>query len=399
MGRIGVLDGLRGWCLVFMMITHLHVNGAYLLGYLHFNQITFADSAQAFIFLSGLLVGLIGVKQQGREGTGAVAGRFWRRALELYAWHLALLLLVLALAWMVPAGWFAWRDWLQHLLVQGGPYVGATATLLYQPTYLDILPQYILYLLAAPALVHLVAKGRAGLVLALSLGAWLAVQLGLDAPLAAWLQEQVRFSGQAITLRTAFNPLAWQLLFVVGLVLGGLLARGELPVEHLLTRRGRMLGEVVLGLLALTMAVRLLVHLGVDDPAWLERLQPFEDRQSLALLRLLSFAGVAYLTAWLLASAPASERPWLRQAGTMAQRVLGHPWLARIGRHSLPVFAFHVVIVYLLRLLDTKVGGIPDPWYSALALGAVASLGLPALLLDGWQRRPRPAALAPASGG
>jgi hypothetical protein len=387
-GRIGALDGLRGWCLVFMMITHLHVNGAYLLGYLHFNQITFADSAQAFIFLSGLLVGLIGVKQQGREGTGPVAGRFWRRALELYAWHLALLVLVLALAWMAPAGWFAWRDWLQHLLVQGGPYVGATATLLYQPTYLDILPQYILYLLAAPALVHLVAKGRAGLVLALSLGVWLAVQLGLDAPLAAWVQEQVRFSGQAVTLRTAFNPLAWQLLFVLGLVLGGLLARGELPVKRLLTGRGRMLGEMVLGLLVLTMAVRVALQLGTPDAAWLERLRPFEDRQSLALLRLVSFAGVAYLTAWLLASAPDSGRTWVRRAGTAARHLLGHPWFGRIGRHSLPVFAFHVVLVYLLRLLDTKIGGIPDPWYSLLAFGAILSLGVPALILDGWQRRP-----------
>src|SRR6478609_165495 len=110
MGRIDILDGLRGWCLVFMMITHLHINGDFLLGYLHFNQLIFADSAQAFIFLSGLLVGLVGVKQHRRDGVMPMSRRYWSRALELYGWHLGLVVAVLTLAWLIPAGWFAWRD-------------------------------------------------------------------------------------------------------------------------------------------------------------------------------------------------------------------------------------------------------------------------------------------------
>ena len=397
MGRIEVLDGLRGWCLVFMTITHLHLNGNYLLGYLHFNQITFADSAQAFIFLSGFLVGLIGVKQHARQGSAPVARRFWSRALQLYGWHLALIVTVLALTRVIPEGWFAWRDWLQHLLVQGGPYVGATASLLYQPTYLDILPQYILYLLAAPLLIRLIGRGRAGLVVAGSLGLWLMVQLGLDAPLAAWLQDTVRFSGQAVTLRTAFNPLAWQLLFVGGLVLGGLLARNELPVQGLLSPHRRFLRDLVVGILALVVALRLGLQVWPPDEAWLERLRPFEDRQSLGLLRLTSFAAVAFLVAWLLAAAPGSKHPWLAAFGRAVNRVLGHPWVSLLGRHSLPVFAFHVVLIYLLRLLDTQLGGIPDPWYSLLAACAVLSLAAPAVAMETWRRRAT-MALTPAPG-
>jgi hypothetical protein len=396
MGRIEILDGLRGWCLVFMMITHLHINGDFLLGYLHFNELILADSAQAFIFLSGLLVGIIGVRQHGRDGAAPVARRFWRRALELYGWHLGLLTALLTLTRLAPEGWFAWRDWLQHLLVQGDSYLAATAVLLYQPTYLDILPQYIVYLLAAPAVIHLIGTGRAGLVLAFSIGLWLAVQIGLDAPLAAWLQATVRFSGQSVTLRAAFNPMAWQLLFVSGLVVGGLLARGELDAKRLLSPRCSLLLELVLGLLAVSLAFRMALHLGLEDTAWLADIRPFADRQDLGLLRVMSFAGLAFLTAWALAAAPRSTRPGVRRIGVAARSMLGHPWVAIVGRHSLPVFAFHVVLIYLLRYVDAQAGGIPDPWYSLLAVAAIFSLGLPAMLLE-LRRRPK-ATLAPARG-
>jgi hypothetical protein len=361
MGRLGILDGLRGWCLVFMMITHLHIHGDFLLGYLHFSQITFADSAQAFIFLSGFLVGLIGVRQLGREGPAPMTCRFWWRALELYGWHLALLVVLVSFTRLVPESWFAWRDWLQHLLVQGDFYVSVTAAMLYQPTYLDILPQYIFYLLAAPLLIHLVAAGRAGYVVAASVGFWCAVQLGLDEPLAAWLQDTVRFSRPPVVLRAAFNPLAWQLLFVGGLVLGGLLARGDLKPEKLLSPRRPLLVQLAVGLLAMGFALRVTLPFLTQDEAWLGRLQPFENRQELGLIRVVSFASVAFLTAWVLAAAPRSDQPGLRRLGERARALLGHPWTSMLGRHSLPVFACHVLLIYVLRLMDTQVGPIPDP--------------------------------------
>lgn len=387
MSRISILDGLRGWCLVFMMVTHLHINGDFLLGYAHFNQLTFADSAQAFIFLSGLLVGLVGVKQYRRDGITPMTRRYWGRALELYGWHLGLLVAVMSLVWLVPPSWFAWRDWLQHLLVAGDAYAGATAALLYQPTYLDILPQYILYLLAAPLAIYMVAKGKSGFVLAGSIGLWLAVQLGLDAPLAAWLQEGVRLSGQHVTLRAAFNPLAWQLLFVTGIVLGGLLVRGEIDSDRLFAPRHSLLLQLVLGLLAVSVVLRLAIpYLSAADPVLAEGFLLFEDRQDLGLLRVGSFAALALLLTWLLAVAPTSRQPWLNVTGAAANRLLGHPWFSMLGRHSLPVFAFHVLLVYLLRLVDMQLGGIPDPWYSLLALAAIGSLGIPAALLDARRR-------------
>jgi hypothetical protein len=184
-----------------MTITHLEFGQGYLLTYLHFKQLGFADSAQAFMFLSGLLVGIIGARQYARAGLSVVARRNSRRALELYGWHLGMLLLILGASRLLPDAWLAWGDWLQHLFDGGPAYAAATAALLYQPAYLDVLPQYILYLLGAPLLVGLVATGRAGVALACTLGLWIVTQAGLHAAPTAWLERAVVIGGTDVVLR------------------------------------------------------------------------------------------------------------------------------------------------------------------------------------------------------
>ena len=53
MNRLGFIDGLRGYFLVFMMINHLNFTGGYWLVKLNHNQLAFVEDAQGFIFLSG----------------------------------------------------------------------------------------------------------------------------------------------------------------------------------------------------------------------------------------------------------------------------------------------------------------------------------------------------------
>ncbi len=59
------------------------------------------------------------------------------------------------------------------------------AALLYQPTYLVILPQYVLNLAISPALLHLATTGRLWLVASASVGCWLFVQMGGHLPILA----------------------------------------------------------------------------------------------------------------------------------------------------------------------------------------------------------------------
>lgn len=382
MGRVKLLDGLRGACLVLMTITHLHFGREYLLGYLHIKQLGFADSAQGFIFLSGLLVGLVGMRQYGREGLAQVRRRYWWRAAELYGWHLALLLVILLASRLLPYGWTAWRDWLQLLFGDGGAYAIAAAGLLYQPTYLDILPQYMLYILVAPLAIRLIADGRTGLVLAATLGLWLVAQAGLLTTPIARLDQAIAIGGTDITLRAAFNPLGWQLAFFSGLIIGALLQGGTLRTEQIFPPQNPVFAQLALGLLLACMAVRLALTFGLLDQQAVSQLAGVERRADLGLLPTLNFAALAYLIGWLLSAGPETGDGRLRWLAGGLRRLLGHRFLMMLGQHSLPVFAYHVLLVYALRWLDARLGTIPDPWFSLMALGAIASLFLVAAALE-----------------
>jgi hypothetical protein len=391
---VKLLDGLRGACLILMTITHLHFGREYLVGYLHIKTLGFADSAQGFIFLSGLLVGLVGMRQYGREGMAPVRRRYWWRAAELYGWHLALLLIILLASRLLPFGWVAWRDWLQQLFGDGGAYAIAAAGLLYQPTYLDILPQYMLYILAAPLAIRLVAEGRTGIALAATLGLWLVAQAGLLATPVAWLDRAIVIGSTDITLRAAFNPLGWQLAFFSGLIISCLLQGGSVRTEEIFPRRSPAPAQLAFGLLVACMVLRLALTFSLLDEHSIGQLASVERRSDLGLLPTLNFAALAYLIGWLVSAAPHAEDGRLRRLSRMLRDLLGHPWLMMLGRHSLMVFVYHVLMIYALRWIDARAGGIPDPWFSFMAVGVIASLFLVAAALDARRTvAPRPTAL------
>ncbi|HEU5094168.1 MAG TPA: OpgC domain-containing protein, partial [Reyranella sp.] len=59
MGRLTILDGLRGYFLVFMFLNHLAFTGGYMLVKINHDELGFVEGVQGFVFLSGLLAGLV----------------------------------------------------------------------------------------------------------------------------------------------------------------------------------------------------------------------------------------------------------------------------------------------------------------------------------------------------
>ncbi len=138
----------------------------------------------------------------------------WRRALEIYCYAVACLFGIAALSSVIPGAATIWSSWLWGLGYHDPGYLASAAALLYQPNFMDILPQYVLYMLAAPFLLWLCLHGRAGAVIAGSCVLWLIVQLGLHIPLANAARG---VAGQIQTpdlFRVYFNPLAWQICFM-----------------------------------------------------------------------------------------------------------------------------------------------------------------------------------------
>lgn len=388
--RVVVLDGLRGFLIVFMAWNHIWFQEGFVLGWLHFGELGFVTSAQGFIFMAGLMVGLIYGRQQRERGPRPVRERLWRRTAVVYAWHLALLTVIVLAIRLLDDTRPAWGPFLGSLYDDGWAYALASAALLYQPTYLDILPQYVLYLAFSPFLLHLALSGRLWLVAAGSLALWLFVQMGGHLPIVATIEPLLRYGETDLVLRSHFNPLAWQLLFVTGLLLGAAAASGRLEPERLLRPERTELLKGALFVLAVLALWRLAITAGLPSPEVFARIQAFERRGELGPVFPIAFAATLYVVAWLLVAGPRAASPLARRTAGFLQALWSHPLLVLMGRHALLVFVWHVLLVYAQVLLEQRLGPFADPWSSLMALAVVALLPLPALLAEARRGLPAP---------
>ncbi len=237
-------------------------------------------------------------------------------------------------------------------------------------------------------LIHLATTGRLWLVASASVGCWLFVQMGGHLPILAAVEPASRWGETDLVLRSHFNPLAWQLLFVAGLLLGVAAASGRLDPERLLRPERSELAKAALVVLVCLAAWRLAITAGLPSPEMLERIRAFERRGELGPVFVIAFAATLWLVSWLLVAGPRAAHPLARAAGAFLRALWSHPLLVLVGRHALLVFVWHLVLVCAQILIDHRLGGIADPCSSLLALLVVALLPLPALLVEARRRRP-----------
>lgn len=394
--RLTVLDGLRGLCLVLMLLSHLQLTGGFALYALHPGQIGFVQSAQGFFFVSGLLVGLVHIHACQRGDIATTRRRLWRRALALYGWNLGLLVVVLALAGTVPLSWAVYRWWLGELVEPGGSVTLLAALLLYQPVYLDILPQYIFFLLVSPLFLWWLARRNWVAPVACVLATWLMVQLGAHKPLEEALLAALTVIDPDPAIKGAFNPFAWQIVFFSGLTLGAATKVWRLDWATILRPERRELVLLAIVVLVICAFWRLIFTVGLIPDEILERLKVLEHRREFGPLSVLNLAAFAWVLTWLLVAAPRAEGP-PRALGSAAWRLLGNRFLVLLGRHALPVFAFHVVLCYALRAVDWWYGPFVAPLPSLIALLAIVSLAMPALVAEAL--RGKATALRPVGAG
>lgn len=203
-GRDVRIDVLRALCIVSMTAGHLAA-GTIVDRASH--PLVWVDGAAGFVACSGLVLGRVQRKVDARFGSIEAHRRLLRRAAMIWSIHVALC--VVALTAREVAGTPAFFPTVAAL---GGPVraLSGIATLQVQPDYLNVLPLYVLLLLAANGAVFLLRNRLGALCLALSVAAWGWTQVGthLDGAPQLWQSD------------TTFRVGAWQLLFVGGLVAG-----------------------------------------------------------------------------------------------------------------------------------------------------------------------------------
>jgi hypothetical protein len=313
--RDSALDVWRGFALVTIFINH--VSGNVLENVTHKN-FGFSDAAELFVFFAGYAGACAYFGKYLAGDRLGISLRLLSRAMKLYTTHLALVVLggaVFAMGVLRTGdtGLFSVIA-LEPLLTDPAEALVGAVTLSYQPGFLNILPLYFVLIGLLPLLLMMAARS---LPVTLALSAALYTAAGLT---------NTNLPSHPIEGGWFFNPLCWQFLFTIGVVLGARRHRAGLTIPY---RRGLYLA--CCAWLAFALAVTL-AH-AVPHAGWL----PLPDfltlpqKQNLSLPRLLHVLALAYVVV---------HSPLQRWARARSTRFP----LAMMGRHSLPVFCTGLVV-------------------------------------------------------
>lgn len=374
------LDMFRGLALLMIFIDH--APGTL---YEHYTSrnFGFSDAAEAFVLMSGLAAGIAYSPQL--KGGGPIwpgIARVWARARTLYVVHVTTTVIALGI-FAAAALWFGITQPLSTnnippIFEQPLAAIIGLPLLTHQIGYFNILPLYLTLLLVTPVLL-VIGRRHPWPVILGSILLWVAA--------GQWHLNLPNFPNPGGWF---FNPLSWQLIFVIGLFSGAAMRdrRALVPYDTALFILAAVLVLFVgfwaqldwLGTFGRDQLLAPLSHIGFPDyVVWF-------DKTSLALPRLLHALALAYV----LSSIPAVR--------TIAESRLAAP-LTLLGRHGLPVFAVGSLLDMLLQAIKAGIGQDPLNDGVLLLSGILVLLAL-ADVLDRLKPAKRPAPiLSPVSPG
>lgn len=347
------LDFFRGVALIFIFVDHIPEN---ILSYFTLEAFGFFDAAEVFIFISGFTAALVYGRRLVEKGAIYATAQVLRRAWQLYVAHVFLFVIFIAEV-SYTATTFNNPMYNEEMRVAdflGEPHIAVVQALLlqFQPTFLDILPLYILMLVIFPV-VLLSMQRHPLLVLLPSAALYLVVQIfGIE--VRAYPEGHVWY----------FNPLAWQFLFISAALLGH---SGATERSYSLFARTIYPVAAVVLLAAFLIKLSWTIH-GLWEPfpgLLLKQLWPI-NKNNLSPLRLVPF----YALVVLVAMGVPREARFLR-------RTAARP-LVLCGQQSLEIFCLSIILSALAHFILTEYSGAVP-----LQL-AVNAAGIAIMFLTAW---------------
>ncbi|WP_313602216.1 OpgC family protein [Rhizobium sp.] len=339
------IDLLRGITLLLIFIGHAEFT--FSATFQHSRG--FADASELFVLLAGMSSALAYY----RPNSDLSLKRPWERAWRIYLAHLLLFLVIGALAaWLaiILPPTEAARDMAGFLAEPG--IRGMQAMLLtYMPGNLDILPMYVALMLWAP-FIFLLHDRRPGVLFVISAMLWLIAGL-----------SHVNLVNYALdTGHWFFDPLSWQVVFTIGIMLGIRIKNGLDPMPY---------NRVVFALAAAFAVIAIPVNLAVFrewvTPPFPGFYKELVSKTNAGPLRVVDALAILYL-AWNI---------------DLVKRAADWPLLkpvAMIGRHSLPVFSVGIFLSAVASVyMDLNAQA------SILAQMAILVAGCAIQLVLGWQ--------------
>jgi hypothetical protein len=230
------VDFWRGFALVTIFVNH--VPGLYFERFT-FRNVSLSDSAELFVLLAGWAMRKLVDAPAGALPAKWLVLRLETRAFQIYVAQLVVtefaIALLAAAALYLDAPFLL--DWHNASAIFNDPIEAHLGLVLltHQLGYFNILPLYVVLIFIAPV-VALLHRSATALLLAVSLSVYAAaLVLGINLP--TWPIEGTWF----------FNPLSWQLIYVLGFLFAGEDGLGGFVRRHRLALRRIAVPVVVLG--------------------------------------------------------------------------------------------------------------------------------------------------------
>src|SRR6266404_6331031 len=325
------LDLFRGLALWLIFIDHLPPN---LLTWFTIRNYGFSDATEIFIFISGYTAAFVYGRAMLESGFVVATARILRRVWQIYVAHVFLFTIFLAEISYVATRFenplYSEEMGIMDFLKQPDVTIVQALLLRFRPVNMDVLPLYIILMSFLPLILWLM-KWRADVALGLSVMLYAATwqfDLYLTAyPNGFW----------------AFNPFAWQLLFVFGAwcALGGA------------QRMSRILSSrITLAIAAAYLLAAFFVtmtwywpQLNYLMPRWLEQWMYPINKADLDVLRFAHFLALAAITVRFLPREwPGLKSRWLRP-------------LILCGQHSLEIFCLGVFLAFAGHFVLAEISG------------------------------------------
>ncbi|MBR0688741.1 OpgC domain-containing protein [Bradyrhizobium manausense] len=325
------LDFLRGIGQWIIFLDHIPNN---FLNWFTPRNYGFSDAAEFFVYISGYSIGFAYGPAVQNGQLLAAAKRLWARASQLYVAHIFLFLFFVAQIARTAARFDnpMYKDAFNvaQFLDRPDIMIGQALMLKYKPVNLDVLPLYIVLVLAAPALLWCLLRRPNVTLLGSAILYFAARYFDWNLP---------SFPGG----KWYFNPFAWQFLFVFGVWCG--FGGGPRIRSTALSRPITIIAGAWLAFSFLIVMTWHVPSLERFVPEALRRAIYPIDKSNLDPLRLTHFVAALIVLLHFLPQ----DTPWL---GSRRLRPL-----ILCGQRSLPVFCFGVFLSFAAHWILVQVSG------------------------------------------
>jgi len=356
--RLDLMRGIGQW---MVFLDHIPYD---IVSWLTLRNYGFSDAAEFFVFIPGYTAGFVYGPAIASGQILAATKRLLKRAWHLYVAHIFLFLFFVAqiarAARRFDNPMYGNEYNIFLFLEHPDVMIGQTLMLKFKPVDLDVLPLYIVLVLALPAILLGLVK----------IPRWTLLGSAVLYVLARYFDWNLpSFPGG----NWYFNPFAWQLLFVFGTWCG--LNRAA---EIAALIRSRAVLILALVWIAFSFLIVMTWHIPVLDamiPKWMIHVIYPIDKSDLDMFRLIHFLALAVVFVRYI------PRDWPALRSNLLRP------LVLVGQHSLPIFCLGVFLSFAAHWFLVQIEGDIAAQILVSVAGMAAMVGV-AWVLDKFKALP-----------